>query len=145
MRVLARKRGFTLVELIATVTIISILAAIALPRVIAANPFQARGYGDEVAANLRKARAVAIATDCDVQFTIDDDGYRALQRAAAGGHCASAGGFSTPVLQGAEPADVTLTAARQFTFAHGTGAIGAAVTIDLGYRTVTLEASGILR
>ena len=62
MRALSRSgRGFTLVELIASITIVTILAAVALPRVTAANPFQARGYADTLATNLRKARAVANA------------------------------------------------------------------------------------
>ena len=84
-------RGFTLVEVIASITIIAVLAAVALPRVTAATPFAERGYADGIAASLRLARAVAIASGCDVQFTIDAAGYRALQRAAAGTHCARRG------------------------------------------------------
>jgi len=72
-------RGFTLIELIASITIIAILAAVALPRMTAATPFAERGYADGIAASLRQSRAVALASGCAVQFTIDAAGYRAFK------------------------------------------------------------------
>jgi len=108
-------RGFTLIELIASITIIAILAAVALPRMTAATPFAERGYADGIAASLRQSRAVALASGCAVQFTIDAAGYRAFQHAASGTHCAAAGAWSTPVKRGdgqslieLQPAGVTL-------------------------------------
>jgi prepilin-type N-terminal cleavage/methylation domain-containing protein len=137
-------RGFTLIELIAAVTIIAILAAVALPRVTAATPFAERGYADVVAASLRQARATAMASTCDVQFTIDAVGYRAVQRAAAAGHCAAAGAFVTPVLDGLQPDGVTLAANRTLVFAAD-GSIGTATTIGIGSRTVTVDAAGVVQ
>jgi len=137
-------RGFTLIELIASITIVAILAAVAFPSVIAANPFAERGYADAVAANLRKARDLALTTGCDVRFTIDDTGYSAMQRAAAGTHCATAGNWTRTVLSAPEPADVTLAAPRQFVFAGADGRVGAAFIIDVGARQVRVEASGLV-
>ena len=51
--------GFTLVELVATLTIAAILAAAAGPRLFSSQPFAARGYADDVASALRQARSVA--------------------------------------------------------------------------------------
>jgi prepilin-type N-terminal cleavage/methylation domain-containing protein len=137
-------RGFTLIELIAAITIIAILAAVALPRVTAATPFAQRGYADVVSASLRQARATALASNCDVQFTIDAIGYRALQRAAAAGHCAPAGAFVTPVLDGMQPDGVTVAASRTLTFlANGT--TGAATTINIGPHVVTVDAAGLIQ
>ncbi|HEX6639320.1 MAG TPA: prepilin-type N-terminal cleavage/methylation domain-containing protein [Steroidobacteraceae bacterium] len=136
-------RGFTLIELIAAITIVAILAAVSLPKLTAATPFQQRGYADVVAASLRQARATAIASSCDVQFTINGLGFRALQRAASGTHCASAGAFVTPLLDGLPPRGVVPSASRIVVFRGATGALtGATTTINLGPQVITIDASG---
>jgi prepilin-type N-terminal cleavage/methylation domain-containing protein len=143
--------GFTLIELIAAITIVAILAAVGLPRLTTARPFSERGYADGVAASLRQSRAVALASGCAVEFTIDAAGYRALQRAASGTHCASAGAFTTPVRRGDsgnldiyQPADVVLGANRQFVFAPDGSVAGGPFTITLGPQTVNVDASGVV-
>jgi prepilin-type N-terminal cleavage/methylation domain-containing protein len=156
MRELPRgRRGFTLVELIAAITIVAILAAVSLPRLTAASPsFAARGFADGVAAALRQARAVAFASGCDVQFTVDANGYRAFQRAASGTHCATGGAFSTPVQNGAgstlnelRPAGAVLAANRQFIFSGADGSVaGGPFTINIATQAaITVDASGVIR
>ena len=148
---IAGSRGFTLIELVATITIVAILAAVALPRMTAATPFAERGYADGVAASLRQARAVALASGCDVQFAIDAVGYRAFQRGAgANNHCAAAGAWSTPVRRGdgqnlleSQPPDVALGANRQFVY-RADGTVGAPVVINIGPQTITVDASGVV-
>ena len=144
-------RGFTLIELIASITILAILAAVALPRMTAATPFAERGYADGIAASLRQSRSVALASGCAVQFTIDAAGYRAFQHAVgASNHCAAAGAWSTPVMRGSQslielqPSGVTLAANRQFVFAAD-GSVGANISINLGPQAITVDSSGMVQ
>jgi Tfp pilus assembly protein FimT len=125
----------------------AILAAVALPRVIAASPFQERGYADVVTASLRQARAVALASSCAVQFTIDGNGYRALQRDrdAATGHCVAAGDFVTPVLDGTRPRDAVLAANRVLVFSSSGALAGGAVNINIGPQAIVVHASGVVQ
>lgn len=70
----ARRRlesGFTLIELIAVMMVVGILAVVALPRMFDARGFQARGFHDATISALRLAQKSAIAerrTAC-VAFT----------------------------------------------------------------------------
>ena len=138
-------RGFTLIELIASITIIAILAAVTLPHMPAVQPYAERGYSDGVAASLRQARAVAIASGCQVQFTITAAGYSALQRGLSPtipNHCATAGLWSTPVLNELQPAGVVLAANRVLVFATDGSVVGGAVNINIGTHLIAVSASG---
>jgi MSHA pilin protein MshC len=126
-------RGFTLVELLACIVIIGVLVAVTGPRFVSYQPFQERGYADEVAASLRYAQRVAVATRCDVQFTVSATGYQAMQRAAAGGVCSPGGAWSTAVSQAdanplsdSAPSGVVMSPATQIEFDWQGRVVGAA-------------------
>lgn len=53
--------GFTLVELVMTIIIVGVIAAVAVPRFFDNTVFQSRGFADEVMASLRYAQKSAIA------------------------------------------------------------------------------------
>lgn len=144
-----RTGGFTLVELVATLTIVGILAATAGPRLLSSQTFAARGYSDDVAAALRQARAVAMASGCPVRFLINTTGYTAMQRSSAGTHCSAAGAWSTPVLKGDgrplagwPPATANVLAASTLVFgSDGSLATGAA-SIVIGPHVVAVDSGG---
>lgn len=56
-----RYPGFTLVELIVTMIIISIMAFVAMPRFANRQTFETRGYADEVLSAVQYARKIAVA------------------------------------------------------------------------------------
>lgn len=146
-------RGFTLIELLASITIMAILAAVTLPRMTAAQPFSERGYADGIAASLRQSRAVALASGCEVLFTITAAGYNAFQRVAgANNHCAAGGAWTTPVRRGdgqslveLPPAGAALAVNRQFVFAADGRVPGGPVLINVGVQQITVEASGLVQ
>ena len=144
-----RATGFTLVELVATLTIAAILAAAAGPRLLSSQPFAARGYADEVAAALRQSRAVAIASGCAVRFRINTSGYTAMQRAASGTHCATTGGWPTAVLKGDgrqlsgwPPSEANVQAASTLIFGIDGALSGGGATIAIGPHAVAVDAGG---
>jgi MSHA pilin protein MshC len=55
------QRAFTLVELITTIVILGIVAAIVAPRFFSRGEFESRGFHDQVISSLRYAQKVAIA------------------------------------------------------------------------------------
>jgi len=106
--------GFTVVELIAVIVVLGILSAIAVPRLTDRSVFQARGFEDEVFAALRHARALAVASGCEVQVSIAGNGYALNQQTGC-----DVGGFTLAVADpatqaavyaGTAPAGITLSA-----------------------------------
>jgi prepilin-type N-terminal cleavage/methylation domain-containing protein len=149
-----RSRGFTVIELVAVIAIAGVLIALATPRFLDMQPYEQRGYADEIAAGLRYSRTVATASGCNVLFSVNLAGYNAAQHAAGGGifagHCAPGGAWPTAVnradgtpLAGAPPPDVNIAAAAQVEFdANGNVVGGAAVIVAIGPHTVTVSPGG---
>jgi MSHA pilin protein MshC len=73
------QHGFTLVELVAVLVILGIVAAVAAPRLFNSTVFSERGYADEIAASLRYSRRIAMASACPVRFAVNAAGYSAAQ------------------------------------------------------------------
>jgi len=96
-------RGFTLVELVVTMVLIGILAAVAIPRMFDATAFRSRGFYDEVVNAARYGQKLAVASGCSVELSIisgtGTDGSFALNQQIDS--CTS-GAFTRKVLR---PAD----------------------------------------
>lgn len=143
-------RGFTLIELLACLLILAVLAAMSASEFIDNQPFDERGYADEVAAALRYAEGVAVASQCNVSFTIDTAGYSAKQRAPAPGNtCATSGAYTQAVsksdgtaLAGTPPTDANITAGTTIVFgSSGQVTSGTPPTLTIGSINVTVDAN----
>lgn len=141
-------RGFTVIELITSIVIVGMLSVLALPRLFSNQPFNERGYIDEIAFTLRYAQKIALASQCDVSVVVNATGYTATQRAAAGNNCNPAGAWTTPVrrtdgavLSGTAPAAVAVAPDATIVFDSSGGVIGGAPPVlSVSVYTLTVDA-----
>jgi MSHA pilin protein MshC len=144
-------QGFSIVELIVVLVLISILSYVALPRFFDQLTFQEWGFTDELTAALRYSHKLAIATGCDTRASVTASGYQLNQRASC-----KTGNFTQAVLfpggdgsgySGSPPSGISLSAADFYFDSQGRPRDSAsgnlrtfALNISVGSRTVTVEA-----
>lgn len=141
---LRRHRGFTLVELVTSLVILGLLAAYAAPRLFDNQPFQARGYADELAQALRHARKVAITTECPVRVTITAAGYSLAQQAnsdCSGAWTSAVRSADGSVISGTAPTGVALAPAAVIAF-DGTGSPATATDLTIDTFTISIAGNG---
>ncbi len=69
------RAGFTIVELVTVIALLSILAAVAGPRLFAADDFQSTFFFDDTLAAVRYAQKLSIGTGCNVQVSFTASTY----------------------------------------------------------------------
>jgi MSHA pilin protein MshC len=136
------------VELVLVIVIAGILAAVAAPRFFQSSVYTQRGYADELAAALRLAQKVAVATDCPTRLTLSTTGYAVAQQAATGNTCNTGDTtWSTPVIglnqaavADSAPSGVVASPTGNFQFS-GSGALttSPATTLSIGTHTLTID------
>ena len=73
-------KGFSLIELITVMVLISILGVVALGRMTGLSGYEVRGFFDDTVAALRYAQKLAISTGCEVQVSLTATSYQLLQQ-----------------------------------------------------------------
>ncbi|GAB4512114.1 MAG: hypothetical protein Tsb0026_15820 [Sulfuricaulis sp.] len=129
-------KGFTLVELIATLVIVALIAAVSGPLFFDLDIFRKRGFFEETLSAVRYAQKHAVATGCPVRVLTTANGFT-LFRPASVAAC-TAGPYDVPIVDPSgnattftrtAPPSVTLSI-HNFTFAaDGTASADQTITV----------------
>ena len=144
-----RHSGYTMVELVVVMVLVSILAATGMPRFFEASRFEEMGFADASAAAARFAQTLAQTSGCDTAFTVGPGGYGLFQRA----NTCTSGSFTRAVSRpGGQawaqlaPAGVAVSALSIFFDAQGRPvdvasgvALNSTSSFTIGGRTVSVE------
>src|SRR5688572_21340952 len=104
-------RGFTQVELVVVIAITGLLAAVAIPRFVNPSDFRELGFYHEALSAVRYAQKYAVATGCQVQFTVSGGVYMLNRRDTSCTSGAFTGAVANP---GKCPSPCTPTAETAF-------------------------------
>lgn len=133
---LSFSKGFTLVELVATLVIIALIAVVSGPLFSNVDVFKRSGFFEETLSAVRYAQKHAVATGCTVRVQTTATGLT-LFRPASAAAC-TAGPYNTPIADPSgnattftrtAPSGVTLSI-HDFTFAaDGTASASPSITV----------------
>ena len=74
-----KKHGFTLVELVLTMVILGVLAAVSLPKFFSPSTFDARFFHDDLVSAARYAQRLATGSGCAVRLSVSSSGFSLVQ------------------------------------------------------------------
>ena len=142
--------GYTLIELVVVIVVMGILAGVAGPRFFSQQPFNERGYTDELAAALRHTQKAAVITGCPARLIVNAGAYRAAQQAASANSCNTSDttwslavvGFDGNALQGTAPSGTTTSPAGTYQFdSEGRLSASPATTLSVGTHSISIDAA----
>lgn len=146
------QKGFSLVELITVVVLLSIIAIAAFSRMSGFGAFEQKAFFDEVVTALRYAQKLAISTGCSVQVALTASSYALKQ----GDTCTSSSytrnvlhpAQRTTAYQNASPPDgvsISPAATMVFTPQQQVGGLAGNTAFSVGsYRFTVYENSGLV-
>ncbi|PHS68900.1 MAG: hypothetical protein COB23_08290 [Methylophaga sp.] len=138
--------GFTLIELILVIVILSILSATALPRFFSNQGFNERALFDDTLNAIRYAQKLAVATGCQTRFSVNENSYSVLREDTCGsglfaGNLAAFHPATGAAGYTGSQSGVTLTATQANTTFNALGEADMNNIIAIGDRQITVVAA----
>jgi MSHA pilin protein MshC len=138
--------GFTLIELILVIVLLSIVSAVALPRFFNNSTFDERILFDDTLNAIRYAQKSAVATGCNIRFSISTNSYTVFKDDSCdSGHFSSNLTIAHPadgnVAYTGSQANVSLTATHANTTFDALGRADSDNTISVGFRRISIIAA----
>jgi MSHA pilin protein MshC len=141
-------RGFSLIELIVVIVLMTILAAVAVPRFFGQGEFEAPAFARELASAARYAQKLAVVSGCPVTLTVGTGGYALFQPQPATPACSGTPVMTLPVRHPATgdsfaatvPTGVALGGTLGTVTFNAAGVPDAAASYDIGGLTVSIAA-----
>jgi len=138
--------GFTLIELILVIVLLSIVSAVALPRFFDNSTFDQRVLFDDTLNAVRYAQKVAVASGCNIRFSVNNNRYSVFKD-----NSCNSGDFSSniPVKHPANSSEnytgtqntIALTAIHTHTTFDALGRADNDNTISVGSRRISIIAA----
>ena len=138
--------GFTLIELILVIVLLSIVSAVALPRFFDNSTFEQRVLFDDTLIAVRYAQKVAVASGCNIRFSVYNNHYSVFKD-----NSCNSGNFSSniPVKHPANSSEnytgtqntIALTAIHAHTTFDALGRADNDNTISVGSRRISIIAT----
>ena len=127
------RSGFTIVELVVTIVVVSLIAAIVFPRFVGKDSFSSRGFFDQAQAVVRYAQKLAIAQRRTVYVCVNAPAAGDISASSASGCATQLSDPSGQPLKASAPSGValTITQGSSPTNFNGLGQPNAALTITL--------------
>ena len=135
--------GFTLIELILVIVLLGIISAVAIPRFSNTSSFDERVLFDDTLNALRYSQKVAIASGCNIRFTINNNSFSVLRDDSCdSGNFASGLTVNHPASGEANytgsQANISLTATQATTTFDALGRANVDNTISIGSRQISI-------
>ncbi|MCF6204170.1 MAG: hypothetical protein L3J59_10965 [Methylococcaceae bacterium] len=143
--------GFTLVELVMMLVILSVISATAIPHFFDKNVFAERAFFDDVLHAVQYAQKLSVATECTVRVSVSSNSYTLSRRGTASSpKCPATGTIyaldiphpstGESSYSGSEK-DITLTSSSTPFYFYSSGSSSADVTLTVnGFRTISVIA-----
>lgn len=149
---LPQQYGFTLVELVLVIVLLAIVSAVALPRFFGRSAFDERVFFDDTLNAIRYSQKMAVATGCNVRFSVLLNGYTVLRENTNSCENKTTPPSFSDALAIRHPAtgemgysgshaNITLTASQATTTFDALGRADADNTVSVGPRQISIIAT----